>query len=69
MSSVMLLGLAFSESWFYFIDSPTDTPFAFVSRLPGAADETASADPKLEDSSYTDSQCLVIGHWHTRLPE
>src|SRR6266699_1546584 len=33
---------------------------AFVSRLPADAYEAASAKPKLEESSCTDSQCPVI---------
>ena len=52
----MLLGRAFLGAmiWFYRLSYRHSIPFA--SRLTTAAYETASADPKLEESSYADSQ-------------
>jgi hypothetical protein len=44
------------ESWFYFIDSPADTPIAFASRIPAVAYEIASAGTKLEESNCTNPQ-------------
>jgi hypothetical protein len=44
------------KSWFYFIDSSADTPLALASRIPAVANATISADPKLEEPSYTDSR-------------
>src|SRR2546426_6469050 len=55
---------AFRRRFFWSHDSILSTLLliliAFASRLPAAAYEAASAKPKLEESSCTDSQCPVI---------